>query len=79
MLLHPQVMRKAQAEVDAVVGRNRVPEFEDLDDLPYTNAVIKETYRWCPPLPMVVAHSNICDDEYEGMFIPKNSTVHANV
>ena len=46
MLLYPDVQRKAQEEVDSVVGRDRLPRAEDLDKLPYLEAVLKEVTRW---------------------------------
>ncbi|EKM81541.1 hypothetical protein AGABI1DRAFT_118663 [Agaricus bisporus var. burnettii JB137-S8] len=79
MLLHPDVMRKAQKELDSVVGSERQPEFDDMQLLPYTQAVMKETLRWRPTVPLGVPHSNTCDDVYNGMFIPKGSRIHANV
>ena len=42
MVLHPHVMHKAQAEIDAVVGRNRLPNADDRDKLPYVRAVMRE-------------------------------------
>lgn len=52
MTLHPEVMRKAQAELDAVVGRDRVPTFGDKDNLPYVQAIVKEVMRWRPVGPL---------------------------
>ena len=46
MILHPEAMHKAQEELDKVIGRGRPPTFDDMEDLPYTCAVIKETLRW---------------------------------
>jgi hypothetical protein len=46
MALYPEVQKKAQAEIDAVVGPNRLPDFHDRPSLPYINAVVKETSRW---------------------------------
>ena len=46
MVLFPEVQKKAQAEIDAVVGPNRLPDFEDRPFLPYVNAIIKESMRW---------------------------------
>ena len=46
MALYPEVLKKAQAELDAVVGPDRLPEFEDRASMPYINAVIKELLRW---------------------------------
>ncbi|KAH9929336.1 cytochrome P450 [Fomitopsis serialis] len=45
MVLHPKVYRRAQEEVDRVVGNNRLPTSEDRPRLPYIEAVLKETYR----------------------------------
>ncbi|EFI27033.1 O-methylsterigmatocystin oxidoreductase [Coprinopsis cinerea okayama7 len=42
LALHPDVQEKAQAEIDAVVGSDRLPEFSDLDHLPYIQAIVKE-------------------------------------
>jgi hypothetical protein len=52
MTLYPNVMRKAQAELDAIVGRDRLPTFQDKDSLPYIRAIIKETLRWRPVGPL---------------------------
>ena len=52
MAMYPEVQRKAQAELDAVIGCDRLPNFNDLESLPFVNAVVKETLRWQPVLPM---------------------------
>lgn len=52
MANHPEVQAKAQAELDAVVGPERLPEFTDLSDLPYINAIVTELFRWQPVIPM---------------------------
>lgn len=52
MLLYPHVQEKARAEVDSVIGTDRMPTFDDLDDLPYVRAVMMETNRWKPLTPM---------------------------
>jgi cytochrome P450 len=44
--LHPETQAKAQAELDTVIGRSRLPEFRDRDSLPYVDALLKETLRW---------------------------------
>ena len=46
MVLHPEVQRKAQQEIDHVVGTHRLPNFDDRDHLPYLAAVYKEVLRW---------------------------------
>ena len=49
MLLYPEIQRKAQAEVDRVVGRDRLPEFSDEPSLPYITALVKEVLWFVPP------------------------------
>lgn len=45
MALHPAVFKKAQDEVDRVVGNTRLPTYEDRPNLPYIDCVLKELYR----------------------------------
>lgn len=52
MVLYPEVQRKAQQELDAVVGNDRLPTFEDRDRLPYICALVSEVYRWMPVVPL---------------------------
>lgn len=51
MTLHPEVFKKAQAEIDRVVGTGRLPTLEDRENLPYIEAVLKESLRWHPVTP----------------------------
>lgn len=52
MLHNPKAMEKAQAELDEVVGHDRMPAFEDKNNLPYIQAIIRETLRWRPVGPL---------------------------
>ena len=52
MAMYPDVQKKAQAEIDAVIGCDRLPDLDDLDSLPFIDAVVKETLRWQPVIPM---------------------------
>jgi cytochrome P450 len=52
MIQNPEVLKKAQAEIDAVIGRDHPPSFKDLDNLPYIRAIVKETLRWRPVGPL---------------------------
>jgi cytochrome P450 len=45
MILYPDVLKLAQAEVDRVVGHDRLPIFTDWPQLPYVDAVIREVHR----------------------------------
>lgn len=79
MASYPDVQLKAQAELDAVVGTGRLPEFDDQEALPYVNALVKELLRWRSVVPAGVPHRSMEDDEYRGYFIPKGSIVIANI
>ncbi len=46
MLLYPDIQAKAQAEIDAVIGSDRLPRFDDREHLPYANALALEVTRW---------------------------------
>ena len=52
MVLHPHVWKRAQAEIDAIVGTTRLPDFSDRSALPYVEAIIRETIRWHPVVPL---------------------------
>ncbi|TFK50343.1 cytochrome P450 [Heliocybe sulcata] len=78
MAKHPEVQKRAQAEIDSVVGSNRLPEFADRPHLPYTNAMVLETLRWQPVTPLAFPHTSTEDDEYEGYFVPKGSMIFGN-
>ncbi|KAF8872233.1 cytochrome P450 [Infundibulicybe gibba] len=78
MTMHPDIQRKAQAEIDAVIGSGRLPEFTDRESLPYVNALIKETMRWKSVFPLAIAHASTEDVEYDGYFIPKGAVVIGN-
>lgn len=73
MLLFPEVQQQAQKEIDRVVASDRLPEMEDRDDLPYVNALVKETLRWLPIVPIGTAHVTEEDLFHSGYRIPKGS------
>jgi cytochrome P450 len=59
MVIYPDVQLRAQAELDEVVGRHRLPEFSDKKDLPYVMALMSECLRWLPVAPMGTSRSSI--------------------
>ncbi|KAF7977287.1 hypothetical protein HWV62_4249 [Athelia sp. TMB] len=78
MMKYPEVQRKAQMELDSVVGANRLPTFEDMSALPYLNAIIKECHRWQVTVPFAIPHMLTEDDVYKGYFLPKGTMVMPN-
>jgi cytochrome P450 len=79
MLAYPETQARAHAELDAVVGRARLPTFDDLTRLPYIRAMVKEVLRWRPAGPLGAPHRSTEDDWYEGMFIPNGTICIANL
>lgn len=79
MILHPGVQKKAQEEIDKVIGHDRLPSFSDRDSLPYIDAIVKEVLRWHPVAPMGLPHVTTEDDMYLGYFIPKGAMLLANI
>jgi len=51
MVRNPEIQKKAQAEIDSVVGTDRFAEFKDRPHLPYVEAMISEALRWMPVTP----------------------------
>ena len=78
MTLNPDTMKKAQEEVDRVVGSDRLPDFDDEKDLPYIKAMVKEVLRWRPVNKFGMFHATSEDDWYNGYFIPKGSVAVLN-
>jgi len=75
LALNPRVQVEARKELDAVCGTERMPEWSDFQRLPYINCIIKEGMRWRPAAPIGIPHRVAADDYYEGMLIPKDSTI----
>jgi cytochrome P450 len=79
MVLYPDVQKRAQVQIDSVIGRDRLPTFEDRTSLPYIDAVLRETFRWQPVVPLGVPHATSSDDVYDGYFIPKGAAITYNI
>ncbi|KAH9834517.1 cytochrome P450 [Rhodofomes roseus] len=65
MALYPDVQRKAQAELNTMIGPERLACMADRAHLPYIEALIKELHRFRPITPLV-PHTTLVDDEYKG-------------
>ncbi|KAI6126058.1 cytochrome P450 [Pisolithus croceorrhizus] len=75
MVLYPDVQKKAQEEIDRVVGTDRLPDFDDRPNLPYIEAVMLETLRWLPVTPLGIPHMTTADNVYKGMHIPRGKAM----
>ena len=57
LIKNPEIQKKAQAQIDAVVGEDRSPRWADLEKLPYINCIVKEGHRWRPVTPLSFPHA----------------------
>lgn len=62
VLKHPEVQKKAQQELDTVVGRERLPDFNDRPLLPYTSAIVKEVLRYA--FPVLLKTQRVCSSAF---------------
>lgn len=78
LINNPRVLQKAREEVESVVGKDRLVDEADIQNLPYIRAVVKETFRMHPPLPVV---KRKCTEECEinGYVIPEGALILFNV
>lgn len=79
LLRAPKVLRKAQQELDSVIGRERMVAEADIPSLPYLQAVIKETLRLHPPVALLIPHESIEDCAVAGYHIPAKTTLFVGV
>ncbi|WCJ36164.1 Cytochrome P450 71AP13 [Euphorbia peplus] len=79
LIMNPEVMEKAQAEIRGVVGERRVVQEADLPQLHYMKAVIKEIYRLHPPVPVLVPRESMEDVTIDGFNIPAKTRIYVNV
>lgn len=79
MILHPDVQRRVQQEIDEVIGREQLPEMGDQTRMPFTVAVIHEVQRFGDIVPLGVPHMTSRDTEVQGFLIPKGTTLITNL
>ncbi|CAL1706624.1 unnamed protein product [Somion occarium] len=78
MLIYPHVMKRAQEEIDKVIGHDRSPEFADFEDLPYLKAVVNEVHRFCPTAPLAIPHASTTEQRMGDYMIPKDAIIFVN-
>ncbi|XVE57072.1 hypothetical protein DITRI_Ditri04bG0062500 [Diplodiscus trichospermus] len=79
LIRHPEIMEKVKKEITDVVGLNNRAEESHLPNLRYLNAVIKETFRLHPALPLLVPRSPDESITIGGYTVPKGSKVFLNI
>ncbi|CAA0815211.1 Cytochrome P450 82C4 [Striga hermonthica] len=79
LLNHPNVMQRAQHEIDTNIGKHRWAQESDIHNLPYLQAVIKESLRLYPPGPISVPHEAAQDCRVMEYTIPKGTMIIVNL
>lgn len=79
MSIRPDIATRVQAEIDAAIGRDRLPTLHDREVLPYTDAVLQEVIRFYPVFPLGLEHCATQDLEIRGYKIKKRTTIEANI
>ncbi|KAK1217185.1 hypothetical protein PQX77_020168 [Marasmius sp. AFHP31] len=77
MIAFPEVQKRAQAELDRVVGPHRLPTLDDFSELPYLRAVVQEIQRFRPVAPLI-PHGTTAPEEYKEYLIPKDTVIFVN-
>ena len=76
----PEALKKAQEELDRVVGQDRLPDWSDENSLPYCRAMIKEVLRWRSVAILGgLPHAPIKDDIYRGYLIPEGTSIMVHI
>lgn len=79
MALNPHVLKKAQEELNRVVGGERLPVFSDEENLPYISVITKELLRWSCPFPIGIPKRVMEDDTYNGYLVLAGATIVENL
>ena len=76
---YPDVQEKIIAEIDEVIGGDRMPSVEDRPHLQYTEAFLNEVMRYCVLTPFLIPHAATRDVKYMGYVIPEGTVVFCNM
>ncbi|KAK9081695.1 hypothetical protein Syun_031801 [Stephania yunnanensis] len=78
LLDNPEMLAKAQIELDTNVGKDRLVEESDIPNLKYLQALLKETLRMYPVGPLLVPHEAMEDCHVAGYFVPRGTGLFIN-
>ncbi|XP_058080717.1 flavonoid 3'-monooxygenase CYP75B137-like [Magnolia sinica] len=79
MMQNPEIMRKAQEELEQVVGMDNMVEESHMSKLPYLEAVLKEVLRLHPPVPFLIPRSPSQTCTVGGYTVPKGTQMIINI
>ncbi|CAI9599081.1 unnamed protein product [Staurois parvus] len=73
---YPEIQAKLHDEIDRVIGRERVPKFDDRFHMPFMQAVLSEVHRFGDVIPLNLPHMMTKDTEFRGYVIPKGTEIY---
>ncbi|CAI9771362.1 unnamed protein product [Fraxinus pennsylvanica] len=79
LLNNPEVLKKAQKEIDDQIGHERLIDESDIANLPYLHCIINETMRMYPPGPLLVPHESSEDSVIGGYRVPGGTMLLVNL
>lgn len=79
LMLNPRARKKAQAEIRSIVKERKFVSENDLPQLHYMKAVVKETFRLHPPVPVLVPRESMENITIDGYDIPEKTRFFVNV
>ncbi|MBA0558782.1 hypothetical protein Golob_015785 [Gossypium lobatum] len=78
VLQNPHVLLKVKKELDQVIGKGKPIEESDINSLPYLQAIIKETFRMHPAVPLLLPRRAGSNTDLCGFHVPEGSQVLVN-
>ncbi|PVF97872.1 cytochrome P450 [Serendipita vermifera] len=79
MIMNPDAQRKGREEIHGLLGSSRLPNFDDREKLPYIDAILKESMRWHPVIPLGASRLLSQDEILDGYVLKKGTTVIGNI
>lgn len=78
LVRNPDIMKRAQAELDSVVGSDQLVQESDLENLPYLQAILKESFRLHPATPLTLPRESIQPFTLAGYNFPAKTLLLIN-
>lgn len=79
LLNHPEILKKAQTEIDEVVGHDRLVGESDMPKLPYLHCIMNETMRMYPGGPLLIPHESAEECRVGGYRVPRGTMLLINL
>ncbi|XP_015087484.1 cytochrome P450 83B1-like [Solanum pennellii] len=79
LMKNPKVMKKVQEEIRKSIGIKGIVYEDDIQNMPYFKATIKEIFRLYPPGPLLIPRESIEKSTLEGYEIQPGTIIHVNL